>query len=137
MADDRTVLCMKWGTLFPPDYVNVLFNACRVRFDNIALEVTSPSFSHLAPARVAGTEKQDLKSLPRHYRLSLFAGNMADTHRGFNCIRKIFSFKPESHINQADENRYLDKRPDNSGKGLPGINAEDGDGHSNCQFKII
>lgn len=27
--DDRTVLCMKWGTLFPPDYVNVLFNACR------------------------------------------------------------------------------------------------------------
>ena len=29
MADDRTVLCMKWGTLFPPDYVNVLFNACR------------------------------------------------------------------------------------------------------------
>ena len=29
MADDRIVLCMKWGTLFPPDYVNVLFNACR------------------------------------------------------------------------------------------------------------
>ncbi|MEP2533126.1 hypothetical protein [Shimia sp.] len=25
---DRTVLCMKWGTLFPPDYVNVLYNAC-------------------------------------------------------------------------------------------------------------
>jgi len=29
MADERIVLCMKWGTLFPPDYVNVLFNACR------------------------------------------------------------------------------------------------------------
>lgn len=29
MADDRVVLCMKWGTLFPADYVNVLFNACR------------------------------------------------------------------------------------------------------------
>ena len=29
MTQDRTVLCMKWGTLFPPDYVNVLFNACR------------------------------------------------------------------------------------------------------------
>jgi hypothetical protein len=29
MADDRIVLCMKWGTLFPPDYVNVLYNACR------------------------------------------------------------------------------------------------------------
>ena len=29
MSDDRIVLCMKWGTLFPPDYVNVLFNACR------------------------------------------------------------------------------------------------------------
>lgn len=29
MAEDRIVLCMKWGTLFPPDYVNVLYNACR------------------------------------------------------------------------------------------------------------
>jgi len=26
---DRIVLCMKWGTLFPPDYVNVLYNACK------------------------------------------------------------------------------------------------------------
>lgn len=26
---DRTVLCMKWGTLYPADYVNVLFNACK------------------------------------------------------------------------------------------------------------
>ena len=25
----RIVLCMKWGRLFSPDYVNVLFNACR------------------------------------------------------------------------------------------------------------
>ncbi len=29
MTDERIVLCMKWGTLFPPDYVNVLYNACR------------------------------------------------------------------------------------------------------------
>jgi hypothetical protein len=29
MIDGRIVLCMKWGTLFPPDYVNVLYNACR------------------------------------------------------------------------------------------------------------
>lgn len=29
MGHDRVVICMKWGTLFPPDYVNVLFNACR------------------------------------------------------------------------------------------------------------
>ncbi len=26
---ERIVLCMKWGRLFSPDYVNVLFNACR------------------------------------------------------------------------------------------------------------
>ena len=26
---ERIVLCMKWGPLFPADYVNVLFNACR------------------------------------------------------------------------------------------------------------
>lgn len=26
---DRIVLCMRWGTLFSPDYVNVLYNACK------------------------------------------------------------------------------------------------------------
>lgn len=29
MPQDRIVMCMKWGTLYPADYVNVLFNACR------------------------------------------------------------------------------------------------------------
>jgi hypothetical protein len=29
MPRDRVVLCMKWGTLFPADYVNVLFRAVR------------------------------------------------------------------------------------------------------------
>ncbi|MDZ4094947.1 MAG: glycosyl transferase [Paracoccaceae bacterium] len=29
MPQPRIVMCMKWGTLFPADYVNVLFNACR------------------------------------------------------------------------------------------------------------
>ncbi|MFP5480675.1 MAG: glycosyltransferase, partial [Alphaproteobacteria bacterium] len=27
MPRERVVLCMKWGTLFPSDYVNVLFRA--------------------------------------------------------------------------------------------------------------
>jgi hypothetical protein len=26
---DRVVLCMKWGTLYPAEYVNVLYSACR------------------------------------------------------------------------------------------------------------
>lgn len=29
MNSNRVVLCMKWGTLFPAEYVNVLYNACR------------------------------------------------------------------------------------------------------------
>ena len=29
MTKDRVVICMKWGTLYAPDYVNVLYNACR------------------------------------------------------------------------------------------------------------
>lgn len=29
MVHDRIVLCMKWGTLFSADYVNVLHSACR------------------------------------------------------------------------------------------------------------
>ncbi len=29
LPQDRVVLCMKWGTLYSADYVNVLHNACR------------------------------------------------------------------------------------------------------------
>jgi hypothetical protein len=29
LGGDRVVLCMKWGTLYPADYVNVLYSACR------------------------------------------------------------------------------------------------------------
>ena len=28
MSQNRTILCMKWGTLYPAAYVNVLYNAC-------------------------------------------------------------------------------------------------------------
>jgi hypothetical protein len=31
MPQDRIVICMKWGDLYAPDYVNVLFNACRAQ----------------------------------------------------------------------------------------------------------
>jgi hypothetical protein len=31
MTQDRVVICMKWGALYAPDYVNVLYNACRVQ----------------------------------------------------------------------------------------------------------
>jgi hypothetical protein len=30
MSPDRVILCMKWGTLFPAEYVNVLFRAATV-----------------------------------------------------------------------------------------------------------
>lgn len=29
MNPNRVVLCMKWGTLYPAEYVNVLYRACR------------------------------------------------------------------------------------------------------------
>jgi hypothetical protein len=29
MSKDRVIICMKWGTLYGPEYVNVLYNACR------------------------------------------------------------------------------------------------------------
>ena len=29
MSQPRVVLCMKWGTLYPAEYVNVLYRACR------------------------------------------------------------------------------------------------------------
>lgn len=29
MAEDRTILCMKWGTLYSAEYVNVLYRACQ------------------------------------------------------------------------------------------------------------
>ena len=29
MSKDRVIICMKWGTLYPSSYVNVLYTACR------------------------------------------------------------------------------------------------------------
>ena len=29
MSKDRVIICMKWGTLYPASYVNVLYQACR------------------------------------------------------------------------------------------------------------
>ena len=29
MSKDRVIICMKWGTLYPASYVNVLYTACR------------------------------------------------------------------------------------------------------------
>ena len=29
MSKDRVIICMKWGTLYPASYVNVLYKACR------------------------------------------------------------------------------------------------------------
>ncbi len=36
-----------------------------------------------------------------------FAGYMTDSRGRFDCVRKIFSLKPEGHIDKADQNRYL------------------------------
>ncbi len=30
---DRVVICMKWGTLYSADYVNVLYNAVRAHLE--------------------------------------------------------------------------------------------------------
>jgi hypothetical protein len=29
MVQDRVIMCMKWGTLYSAQYVNVLYNACQ------------------------------------------------------------------------------------------------------------
>lgn len=34
MSQDRIVLCLKWGTLFPADYVNVLYRAIRAHLSD-------------------------------------------------------------------------------------------------------
>ncbi len=38
----------------------------RMRFDHITFQMFCPSFGHLAPARVAGTEKKDLSFIFRN-----------------------------------------------------------------------
>jgi len=45
---------------------------------------------------------------------------MADSCRSFDGVRKIFPFKPQSHIDQADQDRNFPQRPDHRRKGSSG-----------------
>ncbi len=66
MSQDRIVMCMKWGTLYPSDYVNVLFNACRKtitgRFRFVCLTDDAAGFDagiEALPLPVIGLAAQD------------------------------------------------------------------------------
>lgn len=48
---DRVVICMKWGTLFPAEYVNVLYNACRANISgDFRFVCLTNETDHLLPA---------------------------------------------------------------------------------------
>lgn len=67
-ASSRVVLCMKWGTLFPAGYVNVLFNACR---KHIKGEFRFVCLTDDATGFVAGIESfpiPDIGCLPMHWK---------------------------------------------------------------------
>ena len=60
---------------------------------------------------------------------------MADTSGSLHSVREILLLKPEGHVDQADQNRDLQQRADDSGKGLARVNAEYGD--SDSQLEIV
>ncbi len=62
---------------------------------------------------------------------------MTDAGWRFYRIRKVFTLKPEGDTYKANQNRDLNKRADNSCKGLARINTEYGNGHSNSQLEVI
>ena len=62
---------------------------------------------------------------------------MADSGRGFLGKGKILLLESEGKIYQGDQHRHLDQRPDDRGKGLTGIDAENGDGHGDGQLEVV
>jgi hypothetical protein len=56
---------------------------------------------------------------------------MADPGWGLHGVGEIFPFKPKGYVDKADQNRDLQERSDNSGKGLAGVDSEDGYSNSN------
>jgi hypothetical protein len=62
---------------------------------------------------------------------------MTYSGRRFHGIREISRLEAERHVDQADQNRDLQKRTDNSGKGLSGVDPKDGDGNGDGKLKII
>lgn len=59
---------------------------------------------------------------------------MADTSGSLHSVREILLLKPEGHVDQADQNRDLQQRADDSGKGLARVNTEHGDSDSSKLF---
>jgi len=93
MAQARTILCMKWGTLYPADYVNVLYNACRKATDKPFRFVC---LTDDARGLIEGIEAFDLPDigLREHYK------------RGGGW-QKFGLFKPEMHREIGLEGRIL------------------------------
>ena len=52
-------------------------------------------------------------------------------------VGEIPCFQAEGDIDQGNHHRHLDQGTDNRCKGLPGINAENRDGHGNGQLEIV
>ena len=79
---DRVILCMKWGTLYEPEYVNVLFNAARA---NMTSDFRFVCLTDDATGLVDGIETYPIPDIglrPQDYRhgawpkLSVFSENL-------------------------------------------------------------
>src|SRR5690606_27648035 len=57
-----------------------------------------------------------------------------------NCATlaaEVLLLESQCHIDQADEYRDRQKGADDRGEGLPGLQAEHGDGYGDGQFKVV
>ena len=45
--------------------------------------------------------------------------------------------RPERDIDESDENRHLDERPDDTGQRLAGRGTEDADGDGDCELEVV
>lgn len=61
MPQDRIIICMKWGTLYSADYVNVLYSACR---KNMSAPFRFVCFTDVATGLDPAIEVQSIPALP-------------------------------------------------------------------------
>jgi hypothetical protein len=68
MLTDRVVICMKWGTLYSADYVNVLFNACKANITGDFRFVCLTDNSHGLEAAIETFPIPEIGLAPMHWK---------------------------------------------------------------------
>src|SRR5208337_5541837 len=62
---------------------------------------------------------------------------MANTGWGLNGIWKVFSLKPQGHVDQGNQNGNFHEWSDDRSESLPRIDSKDRHGHCNRKLEVV